>query len=292
MTLNKKTVSAVLLAAVMTAGCVSTAFVIEAFYNRLDNILIREFEKYADFDPEQKAWIEESVTEFMAWHRAEQLPAYADFLVEIRDRIVLRPDVEIGDITWMMDHVLELSDRGFEQFPFLQSIDLMRGLTDEQVRQVAERTDKEYEKYRKRFEENRSSKKRRRGVDRADSFLKRVGLDLTDEQKDIIAEGLEQRYGNYEEDLEIWYSWAGELIQALERRSEPGFDAEATRLVSEYPRLMQIYRPEEWWHNYEVDSNTLLSLFRSLDDDQRTDVAAELTRIAGILVEISATEDD
>ena len=154
------------------------------------------------------------------------------------------------------------------------------------IQQHAKHTDEEYEKYRERFEEGRR-KKRKKGVDRASTFLKRIGLTLTDVQKQIIADGLSERNGNYDEDLDVWYDWSRRLIATIENRNQPGFREEAGRQIAEYPRLMRIYRPEEWQQNYEVDRNTLLNLFGSLDDEQRKGFAEELTRLSVLLAEMA-----
>ena len=288
-TFSFRPLSTIFIGVFLLSSCINSGFVIEAFYNRLDTVFIREFEKYAEFDKDQKAWIESSVTDFMVWHRSHQLPAYSAFILQIRDRVVLNPGVIEEDITWMMGRFLEIVDDGFKHFPFLKSLDLLQGLTDEQLRQISDRTDQEYEKYRERFEEG-DRKKRKRGVDRASTFLKRIGLTITDEQKQIIADGLSERSGNYEEDLQVWYDWSKRLIAMMENRHQPGFRDEAGRQIAKYPRLMRIYRPVEWQHNYEVDRNTLLKLFRDLGGEQREEFAQELTDLSDLLGEMAARE--
>ncbi len=274
---------------ILLSGCANTALVIETYYGRLDTRLVRDFKKYADFDDEQTTWIEDSVSGFMVWHRSIQLPIYSDYILRMRDRVVLNQDVVEQDITWMMNRFLDIVDLGFERFPFLKSVDLMQGLSDDQVSQVSRQTDKEYKKYRKKFEARRRNYRDKR-VERVSSILKRVGLDLTDGQRQIIADGLSERHGDYEENLEVWYSWAKRLIVTLEDRDLPGFYDEATRQIAQYPRLMQIYRPEDWQHNYEVDRNTLLRLFRDLDSMQREGFAEELTSLSELLGEMAGRE--
>ena len=83
----------------VTAGC----SLLRVGYGQLDLFAEWTANEYFDLGPQQKDEFRARFARLHAWHRYEQLPEYAAFLVQTRKRLVrpLRPD----DVEWFVDGI-------------------------------------------------------------------------------------------------------------------------------------------------------------------------------------------
>src|SRR5258708_7753751 len=73
---------AVLTGTLLISGCSA----IRIGYNQADTILAWMADDYFDFDAAQKQDFNTRIDRLLKWHRQEQLPDYARFLAEIKQR--------------------------------------------------------------------------------------------------------------------------------------------------------------------------------------------------------------
>jgi hypothetical protein len=109
----------------VTSGCS-----IKFAYNNADRLVRWQMSDYFDLDAEQKDYLQDQVVEFMAWHRAEHLPLYADYLYDMSERA--GDGVSERQIQEMFQQLLlwgkDVEDRGMPA-----AIHLLTSLSDEQV---------------------------------------------------------------------------------------------------------------------------------------------------------------
>jgi hypothetical protein len=78
----------------LVQGCTNSKFVIGPPYNRLDDKMRDEFNKFGAFNKQQIASSEARLGTFHVWHRQSELPHYAELLRAIAGSI---GDADRGD---------------------------------------------------------------------------------------------------------------------------------------------------------------------------------------------------
>ena len=129
-----------LLALLLLPGCSAVRVV----YNQADNLLAWMAQDYFYFEPLQKQEFNTRLDALLAWHRADQLPDYARFLGEIKQRTERAATRE--DALWLIEGVKAryrvLAGRGSSD-----AVEILAGLTPDNIK-VAQ---KQFEKVNKKF---------------------------------------------------------------------------------------------------------------------------------------------
>ena len=124
-------------------GCSAAKF----GYNHAERLLSWKIDDYVDLEREQKTQLHQALAPLLAWHRASQLPRYADWL----DRIALA--VEAGEVS--AEQVESWFESGDEfgvtiyekAVPVFER--LLPTLSEAQVRQIGEELERKLDKARK-----------------------------------------------------------------------------------------------------------------------------------------------
>ena len=118
----------------LTSGCS-----IKFAYNNVDRLVRWQMSDYFDLDAKQKEYLQEQVVEFIAWHRAEHLPLYAEYMHSMSDRF---PDgVSEQQIEELFQQLL-LWGKDVEERGMPAAINLLTSLSDEQVAELPEKFEK------------------------------------------------------------------------------------------------------------------------------------------------------
>ncbi len=129
-----------LLALLLLPGCSAVRVV----YNQADNLLAWMAQDYFDFEPLQKQEFNTRLDALLAWHRADQLPDYARFLGEIKQRTERAATRE--DALWLIEGVKAryrvLAGRGSSD-----AVEILAGLTPDNIKAAQ----KQFEKVNKKF---------------------------------------------------------------------------------------------------------------------------------------------
>jgi hypothetical protein len=197
----------------LLGACSGTTFL----YNRLDFLLPWYVDDYAELNGEQETYLDERLSPFLAWHRAQELPSYVRILGDIEasldepqtqagveaifaefERAWLRVEGEALD--WLLDLGAQLSDEQIEGF-----LEVMWEQQDEYKEEYLERTDEEF------YEDSYGHLK-----DNAKDYL---GT-LSDKQRELLFESSRQLLRSDEAWLQERADWFTQLAVLLERRPQ------------------------------------------------------------------------
>ncbi len=170
---------ALLLAAL--AGCSA----IRIGYNQADVILAWRADDYFDFDARQKPEFTKRLARLLEWHRRDQLPDYAAFFAEIRQRMQRAPVRE--DAVWAVEgakaRYRNIVNRGAND-----AADMLALLNAENIRALQTQFEKDNKKFVRDFRLDGSLEQRKRArLERTLKQIKDWTGSLTHEQEERIA---------------------------------------------------------------------------------------------------------
>ena len=270
----------ILLLALANAGC-GVGFL----YNNLDRFVRWELDSVLDMTPEQKAYFETEFADLWRWHRAHELPRYADDLDRWAGQVgdpALSVDIDELFITvegWW----LRLEARGTPV-----AAEFLRSLDDQQVNALAEALEESNADWEKEEKGKPIEVVRKAWRKDFESILKRFTGALTEEQRAVIANAAER----YLPERQLWADyrrrWQGELFNLLERRHDADhFTAGFERLVKDQKTYYSAEFAEIEAANEALVKSTLLATLNQAPPKQRdrlrnnlTDRAEELRALA------------
>jgi hypothetical protein len=265
-----------------TTGC-ATSF----FYERADRLANRWVGGYVDLDASQQATLDAGLAELHAWHRREQLPAYADWLRGLAARLG-------EDRPFAADELRAHSGELAQHWRALaeNSLPLMTGLgvalDDAQVAELLAALRKAQASEREALEGRSLSWQQQRQARSMARFLRRFAGRLTNGQQAAIgawSEGLEPlRAAAFENRA----GWLEELAVALERRDDPAALKDAAQLLFVTPSA-------RWNPQYAalVERNAahtmsfMADFINGLEGSQRIRAVQRLERLAADFEQLS-----
>jgi hypothetical protein len=156
-------------------------------YNHAPTLAWWWIDSYIDFDTEQAPRVKEALDDWFAWHRATQLPAYADLLAAAQVQ-VMQPATPQQVCRWSDDLRLRLAAAFAQGLPM--AADLLPGLKPAQRVHLERRyreSNREFEdKYLQPQPDERLKAAVKRTIDRAEMLYGR----LDERQRQLIAAGV------------------------------------------------------------------------------------------------------
>ena len=153
------------LAVAALPGCSAVRVV----YNQADTLLSWMADDYFDLDHTQKQDLNTRLAPLLIWHRREQLPEYARYLGEIKQR-AQRP-VTRDDALWLIEgakaRLRVIASKGTPD-----AVELLSALTPENIKALERRYDKINQKFAREFQLTGTPEDRRRA--RMDRTMKRI----------------------------------------------------------------------------------------------------------------------
>ena len=143
----------------LAAGCSMVRF----GYGQLDTLAGWQAQDYFDFDPAQRDSFSQRFVRLQAWHRSEQLPEYARFLTETRNRA--ERGLQTEDILWLFEGIKTrygvIATRAAPD-----AAELLAGLTSAQIDHLRRELDKGNRKFLRENRSNESLENRRQAQNR------------------------------------------------------------------------------------------------------------------------------
>ncbi len=244
---------------VVLTACTNSEWFLSIIYNRADNMMAEEVYEYADYTDEQSEKIDEMIDQFHLWHRVTQLPQYADFLDSVSARMRTGERLEPSEIHVWYDRIEAFAINTGQCHPMLFSTDIMRSLTDEQISQIAEHMEHQYERYMERSEKRTAQERLERWHRNRVRWLNRFGMDPTGQEEDQLMTVLKNMPNMREANFEIWQAWDARLLELLGDRNAADFEARIRDHVLSLPTLTKEQYPDRveqarsLWVNYLVD---------------------------------------
>lgn len=187
---GKRAASAVLLAAraailALALTLLSGCSTLRIGYEQADHLLAWMADDYFDLDPAQKQDFHVRISRLLKWHRQQQLPDYARFLAEIRQR-AQRP-LTRDDAAWVVDGA-KARFRTLAEYGAADAAEMLATLTPDNIRALEKQFDKVNRKFAREYKVHGSADERKRA--RLQRTLKQVrewAGPLTHAQEDRIA---------------------------------------------------------------------------------------------------------
>lgn len=149
----------------LLSGCSAVRFV----YNQADTVLAWMADDYFELDAAQKKDFARRLDPLLTWHRHEQLPDYARFLGEVKQRA--QREVTREDALWLIEGAKSryrtIAGKGTPD-----AVELLAVLTAENVKALEKQFDKVNQKFAREHKLNGAAEERRRA--RLDRTLKRI----------------------------------------------------------------------------------------------------------------------
>lgn len=256
------------LSLLMLGACSGTTLL----YNRLDFLVPWYVDDYAELNGEQETYLEELLTPFLAWHRAQELPSYVKILGDIEASLD-EPETQAGveaifaefERAWLrlegeaLDSLLDLgaqlSDTQLDGF-----LEVLWEQQDEYKEEYMERPDDEF------YEDSYDNLK-----DNAKEYL---GA-LSDKQRDMLRESSSKLLRSDEEWLRERADWFKQLEVILKRgpqwqqRVRAAVAARRDKFSPEYVRIYE--------NNSAVIADAIALLLNSRTERQDRHVRIKLS---------------
>ena len=256
------------LSLLMLGACSGTTLL----YNRLDFLVPWYVDDYAELNGEQETYLEELLTPFLAWHRAQELPSYVKILGDIETSLD-EPETQAGveaifaefERAWLrlegeaLDSLLDLgaqlSDTQIDGF-----LKVLWEQQDEYKEEYLERPDDEF------YEDSYDNLK-----DNAKEYL---GA-LSDKQRNVLRESSSKLLRSDEEWLRERADWFKQLEVILKRgpqwqqRVRAAVAARRDKFSPEYVRIYE--------NNSAVIADAIARLLNSRTERQDRHVRSKLS---------------
>jgi len=261
------------------AGCSTSRFIVDSWYNGLDDNMVERYSDYADFDQRQEDWIADAAAGFHSWHRRNQLPLYSGLLLTIRRDINAGETLGKKQVEGWARRVDDLIGGATACHPLNRSADFLAGLTDRQVAQIGDG-----------IREKRGESWEKDPEERFDNIVKwggRIGLKFDDEQKAVIQAALARVMDLHQERHDLLTAWTEEFLAELETRDAAGFNSSMEKHIGRLWRLSEDAYPEKWHYNRALWIDALHRIFLLQSAGQRAEFSAWLDNMAVILESLS-----
>ena len=269
----------------LVAACSTSGFVVNVLYNRVDNILIGNFEELANFDDPQLKFIEDRVKAWHEWHRRTQLPRYAALLEEVATRVSTNESVSHAEVvTWF--------DTGYSFYTAIDSCNPLRGtrylfetLTEQQRLQLIDGLREQIEDERaeeKEFEED---------LDDTITMFERVGFTIDETSAAMFAERVKERRVFQEKRYRAILVWITDLELLLHAPQSP---ATLNKLEQHVAGALSISRrafPDEFANSVARWTSLIHDVLSRHDSEQRARLSARLNELAAALT-VTANDVD
>ena len=258
----------IVLLAIALGGCSAGGLMVRYFYSQVDNTLYQRITGYASFNEEQKKEIRQAVDHFVKWHRTAELPKYVEFLGDLSEAIEagrLDQDIALG----YLNHARGLTARSFQQSPLFNPNGFIQSLTDQQVIEIRQSFRLADEKFKSWYEERKSAGATQTRLEAIVKNIKRVGIVLNEEQKQILERGLQRYQGDSLERHAVFRQWRMQLVEILLRRQDSQALLEYDQHMLKYQDLAKNHNPAQFKANQIVTANLLTDIVASLDPRQK-----------------------
>ena len=255
-------------------------------YNKLDWLIPWYIDDYVSLNAQQEMLLDQRLVAYLARHRREQLPVYADFFEQVASA------AEDGLDSAELDQLIARTETfGNELFASIASsfYEIFSQLSDDQIQEIRRNLQDKNLELEERYVEREARYQRQTRAEDMQKFLQRWLGDLRDEQV-VMIEDWAQRYRLMgAEFMQSRLGWQQRFFEVLELRDDPqAFKPALIELFS--TRYLQ--RSPAHQAKFEFNEALLKDLYQRLDGTlssyQRYNLQAELRDYAGDFRELSS----
>lgn len=283
-------VGVVVIGSLLLAACTSS-LVLGTAYNAAAERAADRAKTYADFDSEQKQWIEQAFKNFQQWHRTSELPAYSGFLRDVASALQADQPVSRTQLDNWFNTVRMRSQRARACSPITGATEFLSDMADWQIDQLHEKlTDNRQERY-DEYKEETVEERRERRHDAIVTWASRSGLKLNDEQQALLKTTLSKQTSMGDRRFKLWQDWTSHFIELLRRRDTEQFPQQVQAHIDSLWDITEKNYPEEWNQNRELWMDFAETLLNDLSADQRSVLVGRLSSVADSAMTLSRKGD-
>ena len=279
-----------LTAAVALQVACSSSLVLGKVYDGFGSQVAKTFKSFATFNTEQTHEIDAFARSYHSWHRTTQLDRYAALLSRMVSDISGSDQLSYDKADNWFQSIRGYSDDMRACNPFNLSAELLAGMSDKQVAQMATRmrarVNSREDEYRDRSPEERIAHQMK-------SMLKwgpRIGASFNSEQKKLLRTTLSTQINMGAQRYELRRRWIEEYIAILAKRKQAGFTKDITRHIDTLWRITETNFPKEWKSNEKLWTGFFKDYINLQTADQRVAFVKRARSTAAILKKIAGKE--
>ncbi|ASJ75393.1 DUF6279 family lipoprotein [Granulosicoccus antarcticus] len=271
----------------MLASCTNSKLLVTPFYNKLDDKILAEFNKLADFNKAQSAVFEQAVGTFHVWHRQSELPQYAQLLQDIA-RTITEPEATTDKaVTQWVNTAETLSRSVRECYPINFMAGTAKTLTDKQINSIESYIQNEQREDRQRHESLSAEERMDRRVKNADKWADRIDLKLTQQQRDALRDSFSRQISLRKQYLDLLETWNQQLFAIARNQQDKNYEAKIQAHIAKRWTLLETNHADESRSNRQLFRETVQEFVHSLDAQQRRSVSRWVGKMGSTLQAVS-----
>jgi hypothetical protein len=254
------------------SGCTAVQFT----YNNANSLIRYMAWDYVELDDSQSDQLRERVARLHAWHRANELPAYAAFLEDARGRV--SKGAARSDVEWAIA-ALRKTYRGMAARAAQEAAPILVTLRPEQIESLERRLAKDDAKFVREWLSGSAARRERRATERTLERFEDWTGDLTGPQRERIEQFVRAHPRIQEVRLEDRRRWQKQAVAYLREYRKPDeLGPRLAKLFSEpdAARDADYARETRSWESDLAD--LLVDIDRSLSAEQRDRVLRRMAR--------------
>ncbi len=273
-------------AVVFLTACASSV-VIGKVYDGFGPRMAKRFTSFATFNTAQKQQIDAFASSYHSWHRSTQLDRYAALL----NRMV--SDINSGDqLSYAKADDWFQSIRGYSDDmracnPFNVSADLLAGMSDKQVAQMATRMRARVNGHEDEYRQESPAERIEEQMKSMVKWGPRIGASFNSEQKKLLRKTLSSQISMGAQRYELRRRWIEEFVVILERRKQAGFTGDITRHIDTLWRLTETNFPDQWKSNEKLWTGFFKDYINLQTDEQRVAFVKRARSTSAILKKLA-----
>lgn len=237
-----------IIGALALAGLLVSCSAVKTLYNQAPDLAYWYLDGYVDFNGAQSLQVKSGLERLQAWHRQTQLPAYADMLRRLQDRMPanLSPAQACQTYADMRNRLLAVSAE-FEPTATAVAVTVNAS----QLRHMEKRFAKSNAAFREDFLDGNPQEQRARRLKKAVKRAEMLYGDLQEEQLGALAQAIDQSPFNAALTYKEWQRRQRDVLQTLHglagKPNPPDETRKAVRALIE----RTVRSPDPGYRNYE-----------------------------------------
>lgn len=245
---------------------------------------------YASFNATQKQQIELLAASYHSWHRTTQLNRYSEFLRSVLDDVESNDELSLEQADHWWQSVRGFTDDMRACNPLNVAAELLEGLSDKQVSQIASKLRSELNEHEDEYHSESPEVRAERRVKKVTKWGKRAGASFNDAQTKLLKATLQNQISLGAQRYELRRIWTEELIVLLSQRGEPDFKNKVSRHIDSNWRITEKYFPEQWQANEKLWIGFIKDYINLQTAEQRQVFVSKFASTAQTLQKLSEKE--
>ena len=275
----------------MLSACASN-MVLGKVYGGFGSRTAKQFKSHARFSAQQIAEIDKLADSYHSWHRSTQLPLYTALMRRIVADIDVDSDLSLPVAEGWWQSVQGFADQMRVCNPLNASGELLLGLTDKQVLQVADKLRADLSEREAEYLSENAEQRLAERISRITKWGKRAGASFNQRQKELLHRTLAEQISLGEQRYHLRRVWIEEFISLLVQRTQPDFKSKIRQHIDTVWQLTASTYPDQWQHNERLWISFFRDYINLQTDDQRERFSLKLLTTAGTLEKQAAVKVD